>query len=84
MLITGGWRAFRWWSLPQQEDGVIEAEGERLLFSADGRTLAIYGRGTNVVLWDVPSRSVRTNLVVESFPTTSSSGGISGLTAPDG
>jgi len=72
-LVAESWGRLHWWELVQRTNTTTDAEGDRLLFSPDGRTLAVYGRGNEIALWDVMSRSLRTNLVVESPPATRSS-----------
>ena len=65
-LITGGFgHALRWWDLRNPTNLVLESEAYRVLFSPDGRTLAAFQRGDTVDLWDVTTRTLRTNLVSE-------------------
>jgi WD40 repeat protein len=75
MLVTAGWQnGLRWWDLRRGTNFVIETDGNRALFSADSRKLALFGRDGRVEIWDVPSHSLRTNFVVESPPIFGASG----------
>jgi eukaryotic-like serine/threonine-protein kinase len=79
-LVTGGWgHHLRWWDLRAATNVTGTSEANRVLFSPDGRTLAAFqGRGAMIEIWDVQSRSLRTNFVVDPQP------GFSAAFAPDG
>jgi eukaryotic-like serine/threonine-protein kinase len=61
MLITGGrGQPLRWRDMRSGESGQVAPEGTRVLFSPNGRTLAVFARGSEVQLWDT---STRTNTI---------------------
>ncbi len=74
ILLTDGWGAVRWWDLRHGTNTVIESEGNHPLFSRDGRTFALFTREKGVEIRDALSRSLRTNLLVESMPFFGASG----------
>ncbi len=74
ILVTEGWGAVRWWDLRHGTNTALESEGNHPLFSADSRTFALFTRENGVEIWDVASRSLRTNLLVESMPGFGASG----------
>jgi WD40 repeat protein len=75
MLITGGWQnRLRWWDLRTGTNFLMESEGSRALFSADSRTLAVFGRDGRVEIWDTAWQTVRTNFVAEGLPIFGASG----------
>jgi WD40 repeat protein len=55
----------RWWELRDRTNALLTLDAHRVLFSPDGRLLAAFQRSNLVELWDVASRSLRTNLLVE-------------------
>jgi WD40 repeat protein len=84
-LVTGsresglGWRDLR-----RGTNITVESEGGRALFSGDSRTLAVFNRQGSIELWDVASRSLRTNLVVDPAPNLIGSSGFPAAFSPDG
>jgi WD40 repeat protein/serine/threonine protein kinase len=83
-LLSAGWQnGLRWWDLRHGTNCLLETECSRALFSADSRTLAMFGRDGHVEIWDAPSHTLRTNFVVESAPVFGASGVPVGL-SPDG
>jgi len=78
-LVAGKWQSgINWWDLRRGTNTLTESQGGRALFSGDSRTLAIFSREGSIELWDVPSRSLRTNMTVDPAPNL---GGTSGLAA---
>jgi WD40 repeat protein len=78
-LITGGWgRHLRWWDLRSGTNLVVDTEANRALFSPDGRSVATFQRGATIEIWDVATRSLRTNFVVDPQP------GFGAAFSPDG
>jgi WD40 repeat protein len=74
-LITGAGgfpgghgHTLRWWDLTSGTNKVLSMEASKLVFAPDGRTLAAFGRGNSVRLWDVGTRSLRTNVVFDPQP----------------
>ena len=69
ILITGGRRgAVQWWELgnvPRERE--VRMESRLAQFSPDGRTLIAFPRN-GIQLWDVPTATMRTNLVFETGP----------------
>jgi eukaryotic-like serine/threonine-protein kinase len=66
-LITGAWGGnLRWWDLRNRTNSVWETEARRVLFSPDGRTVVAFARENCIEVWDAASRSLRTNLMVET------------------
>jgi WD40 repeat protein/serine/threonine protein kinase len=66
-MITGGRDArLRWWDVRAGTNLVIKSELFRMTFSPDSSTVAGFGRGNSVEIWDVATRSLRTNFVIES------------------
>jgi WD40 repeat protein len=59
--------SWRWWNLDAGTNAVRSFEAHNALFSADSRTLAAFYATNKLQLWDVPSRSLRTNLVLETL-----------------
>ena len=56
------------WDLGAGTNTLLRSEAHRVLFSPDGRTLAAFQRSNTVQLWDVATRSLRTNLTVDPAP----------------
>jgi WD40 repeat protein len=77
-LMTRTWDQLRWWDLQETNRPAISLEGQRLLFSPDARTLAVFKRGNSIAIWDVHSKSLRTNIVVDPAP------GFATAFSPDG
>jgi WD40 repeat protein len=83
-LATGDRKQpLRWWDVRHGTNVTAESAGGRPLFSGDSRTLAIFSR-EGVELWDVASRSLRTNLVVEPPPNLLGASGFPASFSPDG
>lgn len=69
VLITGGrGHTLSWWDLRDSTNALLTLEGHRAVFSRDGRVLAVLNRGNEVRLYEVASRLLRTNLVLEPPP----------------
>jgi WD40 repeat protein len=84
-IVTGGWEGgLRWWDVRQGTNTAFESEGERALFSGDSRTLALFNRGGIIELWNVATRSLRTNLLVEPPPSAGGASGTAASFSPDG
>lgn len=56
----------RWWDLRAGTNDTWRSEAGRALFSPDGRTIAAFHRAGTVEIWDVATRSIRTNLLNEA------------------
>jgi WD40 repeat protein len=84
-LVTGsGWdRTLRWWNLREGTNVLTESEGDRMLFSPEGRTAALFSRDNSVEIWDVTTRSLRTKFLVEPGLALTVSGSQAGF-SPDG
>jgi len=71
-IITGGRDGrdarLRWWDVRAGTNMVIKSDLFRMTFSPDGGTLAGFGRGNAVEIWDVATRLPRTNFVTELQP----------------
>jgi eukaryotic-like serine/threonine-protein kinase len=71
-IITGGRDGrdarLRWWDVRAGTNMVIKSDLFRMTFSPDGGTAAGFGRGNTVEIWDVATRTPRTNLVIEPQP----------------
>jgi WD40 repeat protein len=65
-----GRRTLRWWDLRHETNAVLLTDAHKVLFAPDGRTLAAFQRANTIQLWDVPTRSLRTNLVIDPQPAT--------------
>ena len=66
-LVTGAFQhPMRWWDLRSGTSITLDARARRGVFSPDGRTLAVFGMETGIQLWDVATRTVRTNAVLQS------------------
>jgi WD40 repeat protein/serine/threonine protein kinase len=66
MVFTRGWdQTLYWWDL-QRGGEAKKIEGHRVLFSPDGQTMAVLQRSNTVAVWDVPSRTVRKTMLMES------------------
>jgi WD40 repeat protein len=62
-------RSLRWWDLRQRTNVTVEAENiGAITFAADGRTVATLSRDGRVSIWDVASRTMRTNIIAEISP----------------
>ena len=63
LMVTGGrGRRMRLWDLKSGTNSSLKAEAQRVLFSPDGRSfLAV--RHDSMQIWDVQSRTARTNVV---------------------
>ncbi|HMJ64931.1 MAG TPA: WD40 repeat domain-containing protein, partial [Candidatus Binatia bacterium] len=70
LITASGWErgAARWWDVGAGTNFVITTEAFRFWFSPDGRMLIGIGRSNSVELWDVATRSLRTNWVVDPQP----------------
>lgn len=82
-LLTEGWGMMRWWDLRQGTNAAMQTEGTHPIFSADGRTFALFTREDGIEIWDVASHSLRTTLPVESMPMFGASGSPVGF-SPNG
>ena len=84
-LVTGStWdQLLRWWDVRAGTNIVMDADGDRLLFSSDSRVAAIIDRDDSVTIWDVPTRSVRVAFTVEPGLAPAVSGAQAAL-SPDG
>ena len=56
-------RPLRLWDIANETNTLLTAKAHRVLFSPKGETLAAFGTANRVELWDVATRSLRTNLV---------------------
>jgi WD40 repeat protein len=66
LLVAGGrGRSLRWWNLRSGATAALETEAQRVLFSPEGGTLAVFQRGEAIGLWDVATWSVRTQVVAD-------------------
>jgi len=66
-MVTGGRNhTFRYWDLANGTNVALSTDINKALFSPDGHTLAAFAVGEGVELWDLATRSLRTNLVVEA------------------
>lgn len=78
-LFTGGFgHGSKLWDLRKGDDVALGAQGHRAWFSPDGKTLVVIDRDDSVAIWDVPTRTLRTNLVMDPAP------GFSAAFSPDG
>lgn len=67
VMVTGGWgQPMRWWEPKASTDALLDISADWSAFSADGRTFATMQHGSAVQLWDVPSRSLRRTLTLNS------------------
>jgi eukaryotic-like serine/threonine-protein kinase len=66
-LITGSaWdQTVRWWDLRAGTNLLTEAEGDRVLFSADSRLMALFSRQDRVGIWNVAARSLLAEFAIE-------------------
>jgi WD40 repeat protein len=77
-MVTGAFQeAFRWWDLASRTNIIFKEGLERICFSGDSLKLAAFGPRKEMQLWDVPSRSLLTNLILESSV-------VSAVFSPDG
>jgi len=68
-LVTGGGlHHLKWWDLRAGTNFVMANEGQKVVFSRDGRTLAAVQRGNVVQMWNVASHERRTNFTIEVQP----------------
>ncbi len=66
-LITGGFaEPLRWWDLLANTNSVLAPESHRVLFSPDGRLLAVLANPGRLELWSVSTRSIRAVLKADS------------------
>jgi len=78
-LVTGGFgQPLKIWDLRTGESSALGVQGHRALFAPDGKTMAVLDRDNAVGIWDVPTRTLRTNLVMDPSP------GFSAAFSPDG
>jgi eukaryotic-like serine/threonine-protein kinase len=70
MLMAGGGRSpsLSWHELGAGTSGVMSTESSRGIFSPDGRTFAAFAGENGIELWEVATRSTRTNLIAEAAP----------------
>lgn len=66
LITASGWdQSIRWWDLRAGTNLMTETEADRALFSPDGRLVALFNREDHVEIWDVATRSLRTEFMVE-------------------
>ncbi len=83
-LVTGGWgRSLLCWDVARRTNVVLEVEGERVVFSGDGRYFAVIERGTNLMIFDTVKRAMKVDLAMEAAPVFTSSGSAANF-SPDG
>ncbi len=59
LLTQSKLQKMRWWDLRRTDEPVATLGAESAIFSADGRTLAAFGLGGRIEIWDTASRSLR-------------------------
>ena len=77
-LVSGG-RNLCWWDLGQGTNMVTPSAGNWPMFSADGRTLVVFGRDASVDIWDAASRELDNRFRVGAAPAFGFSGGPAAL-----
>jgi WD40 repeat protein/serine/threonine protein kinase len=83
-LVTGGWgRSLLCWDMARRTNVMLEVEGERVVFSGDGRYFAVIERGTNLMIFDTVKRRMKVDLAMEAAPVFTSSGSAANF-SPDG
>jgi WD40 repeat protein len=60
--------SLRWWDLETGTNVAVETDAYRIIFSPDGKTAAALATGNQVEIWEVASRTLRTNFVMEVMP----------------
>jgi WD40 repeat protein/serine/threonine protein kinase len=63
MITASRDRPLRWWDITKETNMVLATKAYRVLFSPNGRVMAAFGAANGIELWDVASRSMKTNLV---------------------
>ncbi len=78
-LVCGGrGRSLSWRDLGNPTGSMVNLEGQRAMFSPNGRYLAVFGRENTLRIWDVARRTAGVSLALESSP------GFSVAFSPDG
>jgi WD40 repeat protein len=66
VLLTGGWeQPLRWWEPATGTNSLASLDGNRALFSADGRILALSGRDSRIEIREVATRRLRRTIAVD-------------------
>jgi eukaryotic-like serine/threonine-protein kinase len=69
VLVTGARnRPLLRWDLAVNTSAVVAEDAERVVFSADGSTLAVFRRSDRIELWDAAKWTQRTNFMIDAPP----------------
>jgi len=66
LVTTGRGRSTRWWDMQSGTNLALGGDAQKIIFARDGQTMATLRRGNSVELWDVTTRAVRTNFIVDA------------------